>query len=686
MTPDQSSSARRATAGGTHVKPALRTRLARRVLLPILLVAFLLAILAGSLSYWQSQEMMRGKSESMATHLLRAAGIALANSSSSHQLQRVVEALGANPEVLEVLIGRPGEGRLLAAHDPGLLGQDWSDVIETRFSAEEYQRLRREGGPMLLQGDGPLLALREIPAGVIRLVDRPSGEAWVLLSMRRDWEPGLFSTDTLYPVWWAVVVVLLYGLVSTWVVKRYVLQPVWSLERTLKAREGGDRSARTALQGWDELARLGRTLDHLLDVEDERLGLYQQIFERHDAIQWLVDPREGVLVDVNEAAARFYGFHRTEMRGMPVSKINQLSPEAVREAMARVQRGEQKVLYFPHRLASGEIREVEVHSGAVDVGGREYLHSIIHDITERRELARNRRQLVEILEASPQFIAMAEAEGRLVYLNRAGRALFREWLPGVSPESKDLTVNFAEVLRLAHPPWAVRRILEEGLPTAAREGHWMGETAFRRADGGETPLQQLIVAHRDETGRVERYSTVAEDITERKRREQALRYRASHDGLTGLYNRRHTQRALERELRLAARTGHPVSVVLFDLDHFKRVNDTHGHNAGDQVLRQLAGLVTERVRDTDIVGRWGGEEFLLVLPGTDETGAGQLAEVLRAYVAEARFPIPDPVTISLGYAQAGADEGADALFKRVDQALYAAKANGRNRAQAAKAL
>lgn len=670
-------------AGGINVKPAFKTQLARRVLLPILLVAFLLAILAGSLSYWQSQDLMRGKTEGIGAHLLRAAELALGNSSSSHQLQRVVEALAANPEVTELVIGRPSEERLLAAHDPQMLSQGWSGLVAARFAPEQHQRLQREGGPLLLEDDGPLWLLQRVPAEGIRLVDRPGGEAWVLLGMPRDWEPGLFSTDTLYPFWWAVVAVLVYGLLTVWVVKRVVLQPVWQLERTLKARERGDRTARAALYRRDELGRLGRTLDRLLDVEDERLGLYQQIFERHDAIQWLVDPRKGVLVDVNAAATRFYGYHRSQMRGMPVSKINQLSPEAVREAMGRVHRGEQKVLYFPHRLANGEIREVEVHSGAVDVGGREYLHSIIHDITERRELARNRRQLVEILEASPQFISMSEAGGKVVYLNRAGRALFQEWLPGVTPDSGDLAVDFDRVLRLAHPPWAVRRILEEGLPTAAREGHWTGETAFLRADGGETPLQQLIVAHRDDEGRVERYSTVAEDISERKRRERALRFQASHDGLTALYNRRYTQRAMQRELRLAARTSHSVAVVLFDLDHFKRINDTYGHNVGDQVLKQVAHRISERVRETDIVGRWGGEEFLLVLPGTDEAGAARLAEALREHIAVARFPCPEPMTISLGYAQAAPDEDADALFQRVDQALYKAKAAGRNRVEAA---
>jgi len=277
---------------------------------------------------------------------------------------------------------------------------------------------------------------------------------------------------------------------------------------------------------------------------------------------------------------------------------------------------------------------------------------------------------------------MSEANGRVTYVNRKGREMVGDRLPETDPDTGE-PPRFPDALYWVHPEWAVKRLVEEAMPAAARDGHWEGETALLANGGEELSLYQVVIAHRDEAGRVERFSTVAQDISDRKRQERALRFQASHDALTGLYNRRHTQRALQRELQLGQRTGQPVSAVLFDLDHFKRVNDTYGHAAGDRVLKRLAELVRARVRDTDIAGRWGGEEFMLVLPGTDVAGAQRVAETLRRKVEGCEFPTVGRVTVSVGYAEASATENVDELFKRVDEALYAAKRAGRNRSRRA---
>jgi diguanylate cyclase (GGDEF)-like protein len=153
---------------------------------------------------------------------------------------------------------------------------------------------------------------------------------------------------------------------------------------------------------------------------------------------------------------------------------------------------------------------------------------------------------------------------------------------------------------------------------------------------------------------------------------------ALHDALTGLSNRRAFDEALARETAQAHRLGRPLSLVAFDLDHFKRVNDTHGHDLGDGVLIELAGLVRGLGRREDLAARWGGEEFAWLLPGVDEGAAFQVAERLRAAVATYPFP-GGPLTISLGTATLRPGEDGSGLFTRADTALYAAKRAGRNR-------
>lgn len=156
---------------------------------------------------------------------------------------------------------------------------------------------------------------------------------------------------------------------------------------------------------------------------------------------------------------------------------------------------------------------------------------------------------------------------------------------------------------------------------------------------------------------------------------------ATRDQLTGLYNRRKLDEGLEKELTRANRYGRPLSVIMLDLDHFKLVNDTHGHPAGDAVLIEAASLLQNALRTNDLVGRWGGEEFLILCPETDLPAAAGLAERLRINFAEHSFPVIGHQTASFGVTSCLAEEAPNQLLSRVDGALYRAKTKGRNRVE-----
>ena len=165
----------------------------------------------------------------------------------------------------------------------------------------------------------------------------------------------------------------------------------------------------------------------------------------------------------------------------------------------------------------------------------------------------------------------------------------------------------------------------------------------------------------------------------------ALSIKASHDPLTGLWNHEEIICALQRELARARRGPEPVGAIMADIDHFKLVNDGFGHMAGDAVLRAVSAKMTERMRRYDAVGRYGGEEFLIVLPGCGAKDAAALAERLRQGICDSPLLTPEgliPVTISLGVsASSGGEADAGALIRAADQALYRAKENGRNRVE-----
>lgn len=211
-----------------------------------------------------------------------------------------------------------------------------------------------------------------------------------------------------------------------------------------------------------------------------------------------------------------------------------------------------------------------------------------------------------------------------------------------------------------------------------------GHIAGLRKDGETFPVE-ISISKIDVNGATE-YTAVVRDISEQARLIEQLKDQASTDQLTGLLNRRAFMQRAEQAIAQARRHQQPLSVMMVDIDHFKRVNDRFGHDAGDVVLEAMAGAVTTIFRKSDVFARVGGEEFAALLPMTGERAALDLAERLRETVEIARFETdwkghePIPFTISAGVATLREDDAnIDAPLKRADNALYRAKATGRNR-------
>jgi len=168
-----------------------------------------------------------------------------------------------------------------------------------------------------------------------------------------------------------------------------------------------------------------------------------------------------------------------------------------------------------------------------------------------------------------------------------------------------------------------------------------------------------------------------------RQRQLALEARAETDPLTGLLNRFSMQERLNAELNRAVRSNQPLTLMIFDIDHFKRVNDKFGHQIGDQVIRAVAQVTQATVRNYDLAFRIGGEEFLLCLPGVDEAMARTKAELLRQQIEQRAILTDQPVTVSIGFVVATKAQNLDALIKQADDALYQAKRNGRNQVHSA---
>lgn len=399
---------------------------------------------------------------------------------------------------------------------------------------------------------------------------------------------------------------------------------------------------------------------------------YRALFHGAKTPMMLIDPETGSIVDCNDAAGEYYGYPAARLREMNIVDINTLSREEIVRKMSRADSKRESRFEFRHRLASGEVRDVEVHSGPVELAGRRLLFSIVHDITERRRAEESMRLAALVFRASSEGIMVLDGEGRIVRVNPAFSQII-----GYTPEE---VVGLSPASLMAGADG--RAVHDEALKTAAASGHWEGEGTVRCKDGGICVLWGSIGAIPHADGGV--YSYVAQffDITEKKHKDEQVWWQANYDMLTGLPNRRLFRDRLEREIVKSNRTGQPLALMFIDLDYFKKVNDTMGHDMGDRLLTEAAQRILKCVRESDTVARLGGDEFTVIL--SDFGSRDRLARIAQDIIARLR----QPFALASGEASISASIGLtiypddardmESLLKTADRAMYEAKGRGRN--------
>lgn len=410
---------------------------------------------------------------------------------------------------------------------------------------------------------------------------------------------------------------------------------------------------------------------------------FRMLFQNHGAVMILIDPANARIVDANPSAERFYGYRRAELVGMPMSNINQMEEARIRGTMGVALQQAHNHFTFTHRLANGQLRTVDVHSSPVESGGRTLLFSIIHDITARRQaeeaLATLQRQLLAIIENFQGAMLLEDQYGEVVLVNQQYCQLF---LPGCTPEQlqHEGRAQLAAIVaqQFADPPRLLQRLEEL-------------QRSREVVLGEEWPLADGRILERDHVpifieGRLRSVLWVYRDISSRKQQEESLRLLATTDALTGIANRRSFMEKLEEEFVRFQRFSNPVAVLMLDIDHFKQVNDSWGHAVGDRVLRDFASICQQVVRKVDVLGRLGGEEFAVLLPGCGMAGALALAERLRQAVRAHRVALDAgqlQVRVSIGVSCFARDQQeANVALALADQALYEAKLAGRDQVRA----
>jgi len=403
----------------------------------------------------------------------------------------------------------------------------------------------------------------------------------------------------------------------------------------------------------------------------------------------LLADRHSRHVDVNRSWCQMFGYRRREVRGKLTTRdiAHPEEVEALEEHFKGLLSGKMGALTQERRFIR---KDGTTFWGLISTstvqnkdGRQMWVVAMITDIDAQKRVEEALRESEErlrfITENTQDVVWQLDRDLRFTYINAAD-----ERMRGYKREEV-IGHHFKEIV---NPPG--HQIVDQALQLR------FGQASRAPANGAESFEVQLCCKYgrriwaeinstpiRDHFGHVVGFIGVTRDATVRRETHNKLLEQTIRDPLTGLFNRRYLDESLERELSRAKRDNLPLSLLMIDIDHFKRLNDTHGHQAGDEVLKRLGELIRHGARRADLPCRYGGEEFLLVLPNVSSEIAADRAEKWRQAFEQERIGFGDKLvlsaTVSVGVATYPTDgENCEALVRSADQALYTAKHSGRN--------
>jgi len=394
-----------------------------------------------------------------------------------------------------------------------------------------------------------------------------------------------------------------------------------------------------------------------------------------------LDPPGPQFVYVNRAFCEMTGYEADEVIGR-TPRILQ-GPHTDRSIMVRLrgelERGEEFQGTAINYRKDGQPYVVQWNIAPIPgpEGSVEYYVSVQRDVTRQQEQESFARVLLDNL---AEGVFGLDGSGAFTFANPAARQILG------FPEESELLGRSAHAL-IHHSDSEGRPFPESRCPiagvlqTAETAGPW--RDWFWCKDGTGRPVEVFAAPLQLGTGSVFGCVVNFQEISDQVRHEDRLRHEATHDSLTELYNRSGMEEVLAEAAGRARRRGSELAMALIDIDRFKAINDELGHDIGDRLLGEIARVMDGELRQEDPLGRWGGEEFLLLMPGTSLEAAQRVAERLREAVAGADLSGGQGVTVSIGVGTLRPGESTEAVLRRVDRALYRAKEDGRNRTRLA---
>ena len=411
--------------------------------------------------------------------------------------------------------------------------------------------------------------------------------------------------------------------------------------------------------------------------ESERT--YRAIFESATEAIFIHEADTGRILDANPMAARLYGHEIADFRELSIADlsadIEPYTQERASALIAKAMAGQTQLFEWLAKARSGRTFWVEVSLKRGSICGEDRVLAWIRDITQQVQANKDVKLAATVFDHTLEGIFITDREGNILRVNPGFTAV-----TGFRPEEVlGRTPGFFKSDR--HTP----KFFQDFWGQLLKDGQWSGEIWNSRKNGQIYPAWLTVNAVKDEQGQVTNYVSILHDITEVKRQQAAMEFYASHDALTGLPNRQLLEDRLNMALAQAKRTRQKAAVLFFDLDHFKDVNDTMGHDTGDALLIEVTARLTHLMRGVDTVARLGGDEFVIVLPGLNDRE--DATTVSKRIVEAVRHPFSLGtaelfVTASIGVAIYPEDgHTPEDLIKVADTAMYRAKNAGRDNYQ-----